>query len=128
MTLGTASLDFNQTTATVTDNGFNFMKAFRVFNVEIPDDDEDEEEEELQFELLPALDNTPEISIHLSDHKRCASHTISLVGTTDAIRLLKHLHHFPSSLIRQWANARHCGLAQGGPSRLRLFKQFLGVG
>ena len=70
--------DFNfnssKITATVTDNGSNFVKAFKEFGVE-NDNDED----------VPESVDVP----HLPKHIRCASHTLNLLATTDFLKIVE---------------------------------------
>lgn len=104
-----SGLHYRKISSTVTDNGSNFCKAFRVFNIELPseeekdnDDDEetDMEEKEREKKLKQKQEDedqasfispqpSEDIEIHLPNHVRCASHTLSLVCTTDASKALK---------------------------------------
>lgn len=100
-------ISYKSVTATVTDNGSNFVKAFKVFNVDLPLEEEtadidaeildfvedlpvegmiDDEEDELEF-ISPSNDSESS-EISLPKHVRCASHTLSLVCTTDAAKAL----------------------------------------
>lgn len=96
-----------QIIATVTDNGSNFVKAFRKFAVgdgereahedlqrepfsgahdreEDVDEAEDfYDEEDIIFEQIDVSDNLNDCRIILSTHVRCASHTLNLIATTD---------------------------------------------
>lgn len=110
------NLNFNirsaQIVATVTDNGSNFVKAFREFSVteesqrlevnktrhgldEDNEDNEEEEEDQMneieydeeevtvhEIEVSNTLDNDNR-TIMLPAHIRCASHTLNLIATTD---------------------------------------------
>ena len=103
------NIPISKVVSTVTDNGSNFVKAFKEFGVdarstinqtdldpEINDGNEDEEEVEID-DLVPLnlndLDDTnehhAELDYSLSKQVRCASHTLSLVATTDAKKALK---------------------------------------
>lgn len=82
------NLDHSNVVATVTDNGSNFVKAFREHGVqpmafsadgEVADDP-DVEEDMPQFH---------EIGPYLPKHERCASHTLNLLATTDFNKILK---------------------------------------
>jgi len=73
---------------TVTDNGSNFIKAFRIFGqpdddnqqAEVPVDGDDVEFSDMQ-QLLEAKD---EAEYCLPAHQACASHTLNLIATHDA--------------------------------------------
>ncbi|KAL7741796.1 hypothetical protein ACLKA6_012024 [Drosophila palustris] len=72
---------------TITDNGSNFVKAFKDFGVKVNynvgEEDEDSDSED---ELLQSVE--PPI-IRLPKHYRCASHTLNLLATTDYINIIK---------------------------------------
>ena len=90
-------------TATITDNGSNFVKAFKTFSVdptpsstseekiEQKEDNDQDEEEEVTFEnvcdaltLDPEKDNDyTQVEYELPWHERCAAHTLNLVASTD---------------------------------------------
>ncbi|CAD6215394.1 GSCOCG00011182001-RA-CDS, partial [Cotesia congregata] len=97
--------------ATVTDNGSNFIKAFKEFGVDVSDkdlfdssevscDDNDEEIfdalDDISVRAEEEFDLTCEIA--LPQHLRCASHTLNLIATTDiskgieASQVLKKRH------------------------------------
>lgn len=82
----------------VTDNGKNYIKAFKVYgesnaDEEVDDNDEDEDVDD-DDELFTPMEITDELNslpgnnnshvIMLPPHKRCAAHTFNLVMTTDA--------------------------------------------
>lgn len=74
---------------TVTDNGSNFVKAFKDHGVEsfYTADDEINEEQ-------PSFEN----EVFLPRHHRCSSHTLNLLATTDLLSILKgdqslHIRH-----------------------------------
>ncbi len=78
----------HKVTACVTDNGSNFVKAFRMFESH-PDDgsdsdepsDEEEEEEEVTFtDVAEALSTESDETFSLPPHLRCASHTLNLIS------------------------------------------------
>ena len=102
------NLDVTQVVSTVTENGSNFVKAFKEFGINAvkfdqhKDDNATEEEEAETVENLLQLTAVEEdidtfgvASSHyevehtLSKHVRCASHTLSLVAKTDAKNALK---------------------------------------
>ncbi|XDV33562.1 hypothetical protein PO909_003940 [Leuciscus waleckii] len=64
-------------TATVTDNGSNFVKAFKMYAPPEPDEEEDEEQVEqgVVFTDVEELLGTTEGQFSLPPHFRCASHT-----------------------------------------------------
>ncbi|XP_061467412.1 uncharacterized protein LOC133377403 [Rhineura floridana] len=98
----------NKVMCTTTDNGSNFVKAFRVFMAKEPveaagtsdDDGDNQEEEEAEVEFVPIceiLDTGPEAEEEAADsgedfvlppHQRCASHTLNLVATQDIEAML----------------------------------------
>jgi hypothetical protein len=111
-------LSHDKIMATVTDNGSNFVKAFKEFNVDVvlvaleidPESDTTEndvnvevgesdigetlefieinEDSSTEFNAQPVdADDGP--TVILPTDLRCASHTLSLVGTTDASSALK---------------------------------------
>lgn len=77
-------------TATVTDNGSNFVKAFQMYQPELlSDDDDDEEDEEVTFtNVADVLDTSTEEGIVLPPHLRCASHTLNLISCSDVDKWL----------------------------------------
>uniref|UniRef100_A0A3Q2CSW0 BED-type domain-containing protein n=1 Tax=Cyprinodon variegatus TaxID=28743 RepID=A0A3Q2CSW0_CYPVA len=75
-------------TATITDNGSNFLKAFKKYQpVDEDDDSVDEEGDEVTFvdinDVLQARVDEDEDVINLPPHYRCASHTLNLVSCSD---------------------------------------------
>lgn len=86
-------------TAIVTDNGANFVKAFKEYGTPLDTDEDDDEIEReeissLAFDLLPSLPT----------HVRCASHTLSLCATTDIekVRLAVIIYVVLSYAIQAW--------------------------
>ncbi|XP_031327898.1 uncharacterized protein LOC116159121 [Photinus pyralis] len=71
----------NKIVGTITDNGSNFVKAFKEFHA---DEDKDLEEEDV-FSIANVDNEDPLTteSFSLPKHVRCASHTLNLIGTTD---------------------------------------------
>lgn len=82
------NLDHSNVVATITDNGSNFIKAFKEYGVQPMAvsaegevvDDPDVEEDVAQFH---------EITSYLPSHERCASHTLNLLASTDFNKVLQ---------------------------------------
>ena len=88
-------------TATITDNGSNFVKAFKTFAVDpTPSstseeveqiEDSDQDEEEATFENVCDVltldpeedDDYTQVEYELPPHERCAAHTLNLVASSD---------------------------------------------
>ena len=98
-------------TATITDNGSNFVKAFKMFSVDpshpMPsstseevieqegDNDQDEEEEATFENVCDVLtldpnsnDDYTQVLYELPRHKRCAAHTLNLAASSYADKSL----------------------------------------
>ena len=93
-------------TATITDNGSNFVKAFKTFSPDTTsmseedaqqhEEDNDEVEDEAQFEdvcdtlTLEVEDNDDytQVEYELPPHERCAAHTLNLVASSDVDKSL----------------------------------------
>ena len=77
----------------VTDNGSNFVKAFKEYGVtpETVDRDQENDNNEPEEQLLNISDILDE-GVVLPRHKRCASHTLSLVATTDAEKVRTRIY------------------------------------
>lgn len=106
-------IDVKKIVATVTDNGANFVKAFKEYqnndNDDNDDDNSDESDVEHDFnENEPATDadnevraadmtailepvQEPEVDVYLPPHLRCASHTLNLIGSHDIDSALKEI-------------------------------------
>ncbi|KYN09969.1 hypothetical protein ALC57_17907 [Trachymyrmex cornetzi] len=95
--------------ATVTDNGSNFIKAFKIFGLSNEDNDENiNESNDLNHDdnynipdnyySIDSNEISNEIDIILPQHLRCASHTLNLIASSDAAKIinddsrLKRLH------------------------------------
>lgn len=80
-------------TSTTTDNGSNFVKAFKIFGIdesyeENLFDEELNKDEEIELVNLTTLMKDGEENdfindVNLSAHRRCVSHTLNLVATND---------------------------------------------
>ena len=77
-------------TATVTNNGSNFVKAFKRYQPLESDSEEDEDEVTFRDidDALHATADDPDVVITLPPHKRCASHTLNLISCTDVDKWL----------------------------------------
>ena len=111
--------------ATVTDNGSNFVKAFGTFAIQEPvsnevnslegDDDEIELEDDVIFANLHDLimpnqdgdDDLTQVEYELPSHRRCAAHTLNLVASTD---VEKHLSCSLSKSVYQSSFAKYTAL------------------
>ncbi|KAL7370893.1 hypothetical protein ABVT39_013670 [Epinephelus coioides] len=80
----------HKVTATVTDNGSNFVKAFKVYQPVHDDDSEEGDDDDVTFvDLHEALQNRDEDDvITLPPHHRCASHTANLISCSDVDKWL----------------------------------------
>ncbi|CAM4537339.1 unnamed protein product [Leuciscus chuanchicus] len=73
-------------TATVTDNGSNFVKAFREYAASDSEDEGSGEDEEVSFTYVQEVLSTEQEDpghFTLPPHLRCASHTLNLISTVD---------------------------------------------
>ncbi|KAJ8045972.1 Zinc finger BED domain-containing protein 4 [Holothuria leucospilota] len=78
----------NKVERTVTDNGSNFCKAFRLFGGQHVDIDTDSSEDDIPMdftEVASFLDQAEESEVmyHLPHHHRCACHTLNLIASKD---------------------------------------------
>ncbi|CAL1671783.1 unnamed protein product [Lasius platythorax] len=81
----------NKVCCTTTDNGSNFVKAFRTFEKEKSDELEESEEFHNISELLTTDDvenASVEDIITLPPHHRCVSHTLNLIAVKDSEKAL----------------------------------------
>ncbi|KAK0144052.1 putative AC9 transposase [Merluccius polli] len=71
-------------TATVTDNGSNFVKAFKMFAPTEPNEEEEDEQDVVFTDMEELLGvGTTEGQFSLPPHFRCASHTLNLISCND---------------------------------------------
>lgn len=80
----------NKVTATVTDNGSNFVKAFKMYQpLDSDSEGHEEEENEVTFtNVADALYTEGDGEFFLPPHHRCASHTMNLISTNDVEKWL----------------------------------------
>ncbi|XP_060773195.1 uncharacterized protein LOC132883505 [Neoarius graeffei] len=71
--------------ATVTDNGSNFVKAFREFEAteETAPDDCDDGIRFLDMDAVLEMEGDEELQFFLPPHQRCAAHTLNLIATNE---------------------------------------------
>lgn len=84
---------------TTTDNGSNFVKAFKVFGEDEnnnaggadAEEEEGEDEEEVEFvDVSSLLDEDDGFQFQLPKHQRCACHILNLIATTDASKAMSN--------------------------------------
>ncbi|XP_041837775.1 uncharacterized protein LOC121637653 isoform X2 [Melanotaenia boesemani] len=82
-------------TACVTDNGSNFVKAFKEFQIAEPESDEEQEEEtgevtftDLHNVLTTTTDDDGQTICELPPHHRCAAHTLNLIANNEVDKWL----------------------------------------
>uniref|UniRef100_A0A3B4HCG3 HAT C-terminal dimerisation domain-containing protein n=1 Tax=Pundamilia nyererei TaxID=303518 RepID=A0A3B4HCG3_9CICH len=99
-------------TSTVTDNGSNFVKAFKVYQPPPESDDSESEEDEVTFvsigNVLQNGAGDADDAISLSPHQRCASHTMNLISCTDVEKWL--LSEAATKTIYRSATTKCAGL------------------
>lgn len=85
----------NKVTATVTDDGSNFIKAFKMYEAaaeSYSNEDESDRIQDVTFtDVGEVLSNDPDSEpgqFSLPPHLRCASHTLNLISSTDVIKWL----------------------------------------
>lgn len=79
----------------MTDNGSNFVKAFKEFQQAQPESDEEQEEEagevtftDLHNVLTTATDDDGYSICELPPHHRCAAHTLNLIANNEVDKWL----------------------------------------
>ena len=139
------SISISNVVSTVTDNGSNFVKAFREFGIKSIDalikDSESDSENEYDATNDPVDRDSNELEIasyededsqelgptpSLPNHVRCASHTLSLVATTDAKKVLK-AGKFSSLNHSTMAKCSGLWNKSGKPKSAEIIKDILGI-
>lgn len=85
-TISTHPLLFLTITATVTDIGSNFVKAFKVYQPVLGDDSGEKEQDDCDVtfvDLHDALQDMGEDVVTLPPHHRCALHRANLISCFD---------------------------------------------
>ncbi|CAI5636569.1 unnamed protein product [Oreochromis niloticus] len=99
-------------TSTVTDNGSNFVKAFKVYQPPPESDDSEYEEDEVTFasigDVLQNGADDADDAISLTPHQRCALHTMNLISCTDVEKWL--LSEAATKTIYRSATTKCAGL------------------
>ncbi|KAL3977780.1 pogo transposable element with ZNF domain [Sarotherodon galilaeus] len=96
-------------TSTVTDNGSNFVKAFKIYQPPPESNDSEDEEDEVTFVSIgDVLQNGADGAISLPPHQRCASHTMNLISCTDVEKWL--LSEAATKTIYRSATTKCAGL------------------
>ena len=122
--------------ATVTDNGSNFVKAFTIFCVQetehdnndehsIVDDDSVVPDDDVSFTDLHSVmipdqdddDDLTQVEYKFPPHQRCASHTLNLVTSTD---VEKHLLSSSLSIILTEILAQSYPTREDYPSQIQI--------
>jgi len=86
----------NKVLSCTTDNGSNFVKAFKEFSKELPLEDDEDDNQIFFIDLFDILNEGTEEkddldNINLPLHRRCASHTINLIATNDIEKALNNI-------------------------------------
>ncbi|GLV38548.1 hypothetical protein CBL_05096 [Carabus blaptoides fortunei] len=92
------NLNSTNIVAAITDNGSNFVKAFKEYGINIEnasefnhsnEEEDSDAESNIDFEKIPYYESEAEeenVKIKLPKHLRCASHTLNLIATTDVAK------------------------------------------
>lgn len=83
-------LNHSKIVATVTDNGSNFLKAFKEFGTEsinVSDETQDDDDDD-NFVDVPECVEVFHANNILPKHIRCATHTLNLLATSDFLRII----------------------------------------
>ncbi|XP_054711079.1 uncharacterized protein LOC129220674 [Uloborus diversus] len=135
---GDFGLNTNKIVASVTDNGSNFVKAFKIFGVKLTNINITDEvvldsqpteafsESDVEDEESSNLEDS-EHNYFLPTHLRCSAHTLSLCATTDANKLLSE-EDTPLSQMHA-AVMKKCNVlwkAAGRPKSAEIMQDVLG--
>ncbi|CAD6220035.1 GSCOCG00011541001-RA-CDS, partial [Cotesia congregata] len=131
------SFEINQdkVVATITDNGSNFVKAFKCCGINVdeffPRDLESEEEivsEENEWAEKQPLekDEVDELERTLPVHIRCASHTLNLVAITDAMVSIKSSKSLEMSYNKMIERCTSLRKPLSAPKKWENVKEILG--
>ncbi|XP_057336374.1 uncharacterized protein LOC130674944 [Microplitis mediator] len=134
-------LDKEKVIATVTDNGSNFGKAFRQFGVSFDDlsaceesrntqesdsDDDNSTDENDYGEVEPFMSpNERQHEEILPHHILCASHTLNLVATTDALACIKSSKPLESAYTRMIERCNCLWKLTSSPKKYEQMKSIL---
>lgn len=107
--------------ATITDNGSNFVKAFREFgpSCDSVDENDDGQEDEIEFFDLSS-------NIVLPKHVRCASHTMNLIATVDVKNAIQRNTTLRTRHTNAVAKCTILWKMAGKPKSSEIIKQILG--
>lgn len=125
--------------ATITDNGSNFLKAFREFGIKISEvelshcdndigESDEEEEEHIEISVQRETVNEPnEFQLYeLPNHIKCTTHTLSLIATAD---IAKFFSQNPGLRTRHTNIMHKCSLLwnkANRPKSAEIIKDILG--
>lgn len=79
-------LDSVKIVKTITDNGSNFLKAFRSYGIEMSVDDLYGTDNDIEADEFDDIEFHP---IYLPGHISCASHTLNLLPSSDFMKILE---------------------------------------
>lgn len=128
-------LDNIKIVSTITDNGSNFVKAFSEFGLKCPTNEEDNDDDdddaggdtdnESNDEMMAYFEFNENVTT-LPKHKRCASHTLNLLATTDINNILKTNQIFKSRHEKVLQKCNILWNKAGRPNSAEIIKNVLG--